>query len=79
MATDMGERLVAATAGGTSADLDVGYPLGRVARPADVAGVVAFVVSRDEEHLTRRRLEVDGAAPIGACSTEPSAEPLRRG
>lgn len=73
MATDMGERLVAATAGGTSADLDARYPFGRVAR------VVAFVVSRDEEHLTRRRLEVDGAAPIGACSTEPGADPSGEG
>lgn len=63
VATDMGERLVAATAGGSLADLDASYPFGRVARPADVAGVVAFLASQDGEYLTGQRIEVDGGGP----------------
>ncbi|MCE0764647.1 SDR family oxidoreductase [Pseudonocardia kujensis] len=63
VATDMGERLVAATAGGSIADLDAAYPFGRVARPADVAGVVAFLASQDGEYLTGQRIEVDGGGP----------------
>lgn len=64
VATDMGERLVAATAGGaTIADLDAGYPFGRVARPDDVAGVVAFLASADAGYLTGERLQVDGGGP----------------
>jgi NAD(P)-dependent dehydrogenase (short-subunit alcohol dehydrogenase family) len=63
VATDMGERLVAATAGGTVADLDASYPFGRIARPADVAGVVAFLASQDGEYLTGQRIEVDAGGP----------------
>ncbi|MCE3551663.1 SDR family oxidoreductase [Pseudonocardia sp. RS11V-5] len=63
VATDRGERLVAATAGGSIADLDAAYPYGRVARPADVAGVVAFLASQDGEYLTGQRIEVDGGGP----------------
>lgn len=63
VATDMGERLVAATAGTTIADLDAGYPFGRVARPADIAGVIAFLASADAEYLTGQRIEVDAGGP----------------
>lgn len=45
VATDMGERLVAATARTTLAQLDERHPFGRVARPEDVAAVVAFLAS----------------------------------
>lgn len=63
VATDMGERLVAATAGATIAELDASYPFGRVARPEDVAGVVAFLASADAGYLTGQRLLVDGGGP----------------
>jgi NAD(P)-dependent dehydrogenase (short-subunit alcohol dehydrogenase family) len=64
VATDMGERLVAATAGGaTIADLDDHYPFGRVARPDDIAGVVAFLATADAGYLTGQRVQVDGGGP----------------
>jgi NAD(P)-dependent dehydrogenase (short-subunit alcohol dehydrogenase family) len=63
VATDMGERLVAATAGATIAQLDASYPFGRVARPEDVAGVVAFLASSDASYLTAQRIKVDGGGP----------------
>jgi NAD(P)-dependent dehydrogenase (short-subunit alcohol dehydrogenase family) len=63
VATEMGERLAAATGGGTIAELDAHYPFGRVARPDDVAGVVAFLASRDAGYLTGQRITVDGGGP----------------
>jgi NAD(P)-dependent dehydrogenase (short-subunit alcohol dehydrogenase family) len=64
VATDMGDRLVAATAGGaTIADLDARYPFGRVARPEDVAGVVAFLATADAGYVTGQRIQVDGGGP----------------
>ncbi len=39
-------------------------PLRRLATPADVAGVVAFVVSRDASFITGHHLSVDGGASI---------------
>ncbi|WP_326837028.1 SDR family oxidoreductase [Amycolatopsis rhabdoformis] len=63
VATDMGERLVAASGAPTIADLDARYPFGRVARPEDVAGVVAFLASADADYLTAQRIRVDGGGP----------------
>jgi NAD(P)-dependent dehydrogenase (short-subunit alcohol dehydrogenase family) len=64
VATDMGHRLVAATAGGDSlADLDERYPFGRVARPEDVAGVVAFLATADAGYVSGQRIPVDGGGP----------------
>ncbi|BBZ25790.1 short-chain dehydrogenase [Mycolicibacterium madagascariense] len=63
VATDMGERLVAATAGATIAELEPSYPFGRTCRPPDVAGIVAFLASRDGEYITGQRITVDGGTP----------------
>ncbi|GAA1863959.1 3-oxoacyl-ACP reductase FabG [Pseudonocardia ailaonensis] len=63
VATEMGERLVRAAGGVTIAELDAEYPFGRVTRPADVAGAVAFLVSQDAEHVTGQRIEIDGGGP----------------
>lgn len=60
VATDMGERLVRAVGGQALHDLDQGYPFGRVCRPDDVAGVVAFLVSEDSGYVTGQRIVVDG-------------------
>jgi NAD(P)-dependent dehydrogenase (short-subunit alcohol dehydrogenase family) len=59
--TDMGRRLVrAATGGGAIEDIAASYPFGRVCRPADVAGAVAYLVSADAEYVTGQRITVDG-------------------
>ncbi|SHN38368.1 SDR family NAD(P)-dependent oxidoreductase [Cryptosporangium aurantiacum] len=63
VATDMGERLVAASGGATIAELDGRYPFGRVARPEDVAGVVAFLASSAAGYVTGQRITVDGGGP----------------
>jgi NAD(P)-dependent dehydrogenase (short-subunit alcohol dehydrogenase family) len=60
VATDMGERLVRAVDGRGLHELDSQYPFGRVCRPEDVAGAVAFLVSQDADYLTGQRLVVDG-------------------
>ncbi|WP_181778792.1 SDR family NAD(P)-dependent oxidoreductase [Pseudonocardia pini] len=69
VATDMGERLVAATGGGSIAEVDARFPFGRVARPADVAGVVAFLASAEAEYLTGQRVEIDGGGPDAGLMT----------
>ncbi|KAA9155633.1 SDR family oxidoreductase [Amycolatopsis acidicola] len=74
VATDMGERLAAASGGATVAELDAGYPFGRVARPEDVAGVVAFLASAEADYLTGQRILVDGGGP-----DIPIVAPLSRG
>ncbi|MEV6902668.1 SDR family oxidoreductase [Amycolatopsis sp. NPDC051372] len=61
--TDMGERLAAASGARAIADLDARYPFGRVARPEDVAGVVAFLASAGAGYLTAQRILVDGGGP----------------
>ena len=60
VATDMGERLVRAVDGRGLSDLDSQYPFGRVCRPEDVAGAVAFLVSQDAGYVTGQRLVIDG-------------------
>ena len=60
VATDMGERLVRAVDGRGLHDLDSQYPFGRVCRPEDVAGAVAFLVGQDASYVTAQRLVIDG-------------------
>ena len=67
VATDMGERLVAA-GGRTLAEVESEFPFGRVARPADVAGVISFLASADAEYLTGQRIEIDGGGPDGGVT-----------
>ncbi|MEV7863790.1 SDR family oxidoreductase [Streptomyces hirsutus] len=62
VATEMGRRLVR-TGGKTIEDLDATYPFGRVCRPEDVAGAVAYLVSADGSYVTGQRLLVDGGGP----------------
>ncbi len=63
VATDMGDRLAKATTGGaatSAAELDDRFPFGRVARPEDVADVVAFFVSDAASYVSRQRVTVNG-------------------
>lgn len=50
-------------------DLDTyknGIPLGKVARPEDVADAVCFLLSDQAAHITLETLTVDGGATLGA-------------
>jgi 3-oxoacyl-[acyl-carrier protein] reductase len=64
--TDMGRRLAKATMGADDIrTLDARFPFGRVCTPADVAGVVRFVVSPAAAYMTGERLYVDGGGGPG--------------
>jgi NAD(P)-dependent dehydrogenase (short-subunit alcohol dehydrogenase family) len=63
VATDMGERLVQASAGVGVDDLDQGAPFGRVCRPEDVAGMVAFLASDAAAYVSGQRINVDAGGP----------------
>ena len=59
--TEMGRRLVKATAGVDDiATMDPHMPFGRVCRPEDVADVVRFLVSDRAGYLTGEKLNVHG-------------------
>jgi 3-oxoacyl-[acyl-carrier protein] reductase len=63
--TDMGDRLArAATGAPGAAELDDATPFGRVTRPEDVGGVVAFLVSDDAGQVTGQRIEVTSGTPM---------------
>lgn len=43
----------------------VGIPLGRLARPSDIADAVVFLLSDQSSHITLHDLTVDGGAALG--------------
>jgi NAD(P)-dependent dehydrogenase (short-subunit alcohol dehydrogenase family) len=62
--TQMGRRLVHASAGGASIDdLNANYPFGRVCVPDDVARLVAFLVSDEASYITGEKIRIDGGGP----------------
>ncbi|MHC0433527.1 2,3-dihydro-2,3-dihydroxybenzoate dehydrogenase [Streptomyces sp. O3] len=56
----------AAAVAGDPAAYRVGIPLGKVARPDDVAHAVGFLLSDEAGHITLHNLNVDGGATLGA-------------
>lgn len=59
--TEMGRRLMAATAGIKDLrELDATMPFGRVCQPEDVANVVRYLVSERNSYLTGERIYCDG-------------------
>jgi 3-oxoacyl-[acyl-carrier protein] reductase len=61
--TEMGRRLVKGAMGiDDISTLDATAPFGRVCRPEDVAGVVAFLCSEEAGYVTGQIVEVDGGA-----------------
>jgi NAD(P)-dependent dehydrogenase (short-subunit alcohol dehydrogenase family) len=61
--TEMGRRLVKGAMGiDDISSLDATAPFGRVCRPEDVAGVVAFLCSEEAGYLTGQVISVDGGA-----------------
>ncbi|WP_371666838.1 2,3-dihydro-2,3-dihydroxybenzoate dehydrogenase [Streptomyces sp. NBC_00289] len=59
---DHGRR---ATLEGSPDAYRVGIPLGKLARPSDVAEAVAFLLSDQAAHITLHDLTVDGGATLG--------------
>ncbi len=61
--TEMGRRMTRAVHGvADMSALDAASPFGRVCRPEDVAGVVAFLVGPTAGYVTGQRIAVDGGA-----------------
>jgi NAD(P)-dependent dehydrogenase (short-subunit alcohol dehydrogenase family) len=59
--TEMGRRLMAATAGVKDLrDLDANMPFGRVCQPEDVSNLVRYLVSDQNSYLTGERIYCDG-------------------
>ncbi|MTE18076.1 2,3-dihydro-2,3-dihydroxybenzoate dehydrogenase [Streptomyces sp. TRM43335] len=60
-----GDTAVHTSVAGTPSAFKVGIPLGKVARPQDVAEAVAFLLSDEAGHITLHSLTVDGGATLG--------------
>lgn len=60
-----GDTAVRTSVDGTPAAFKTGIPLGKVARPGDVAEAVAFLLSDQAGHITLHSLTVDGGATLG--------------
>ena len=54
-----------ATVDGDPAAFRLGIPLGKLARPSDVADAVAFLLSNQSGHITLQDLTIDGGATLG--------------
>lgn len=54
------------TLGGDPDDFRLGIPLGKTAKPEDVAAAVRFLLSEQAGHITLHDLTVDGGATLGA-------------
>ncbi|WP_435106946.1 SDR family oxidoreductase, partial [Arhodomonas sp. AD133] len=59
------ERGGAAAVAGDLTRHRLGIPLGRLARPEDVAEAVAFLLSEQAAHITLQDIQVDGGATLG--------------
>ena len=65
--TEMGRRLMKATAGVTDLrQLDAAMPFGRVCQPEDVANAVRFLVSERASYITGEKLNVYGGGQAPA-------------
>ena len=63
--TEMGRRLVKATAGITDMrTLDGSMPFGKVCQPEDVANLVRFLVSDQNAYVTGEKIYCDGGGPL---------------
>ncbi|REE99650.1 2,3-dihydro-2,3-dihydroxybenzoate dehydrogenase [Thermomonospora umbrina] len=60
-----GDTAVRTSVAGTPSAFKVGIPLGKIARPEDVAEAVAFLLSDEAGHITLHSLTVDGGATLG--------------
>lgn len=58
-------RAVAASVAGDPGAYRTGIPLGKVARPQDIAHAVCFLLSDEAGHITVQGLTVDGGATLG--------------
>ena len=47
-------------------DFKLGIPLGKIARPQDIADVVLYLASPQAGHVTLQDIVVDGGATLGA-------------
>ncbi|WP_433192809.1 2,3-dihydro-2,3-dihydroxybenzoate dehydrogenase [Nocardia sp. CA-107356] len=54
-----------ATIDGVPQAFRLGIPLGRIARPCDIADAVMFLLSDEARHITMQELTVDGGATLG--------------